>query len=172
MKRKLNNFEKEMVKLLRKEFIMGIFIGFLFFVSILGVMFAFYMYNENHISNSYSPDKDILSMINITYDGLNQSEIMFFESVFSQINPIYLYENEQIIVVKNISEYCDNCEGQNINKGEKIVIKFHRNEDYFKEIISHELLHTYIKFETGSEDKDHPLHRIVYDLGFKNVVFK
>ena len=172
MKRKPNNFEREMMSLLRKELIIGIVVGFMFFVSILGVMFAFYMYNENHISNSYSPDKDIFSMINITYDGLNQNEIMFFESVFSQINPIYLYENEHIIVVKNISEYCDNCEGQNINKGEKIVIKFHRNEDYFKEIISHELLHTYIKFETGSEDKDHPLHRIVYDLGFKNVVFK
>ena len=40
--------------------------------------------------------------------------------------------------IKNISEYCDNCEGQNINKGEKIVIKFHRNEDYFKFYESYE----------------------------------
>ena len=79
MKRKPNNFERETMSLLRKELIIGIVVGFMFFVSILGVMFAFYIYNENHISNSYSPDKDIFSMINITYDGLNQNEIMFFD---------------------------------------------------------------------------------------------
>lgn len=113
---------------------------------------------------------EVKNSINITYENLTDKEISFFEGVFFQVNALYLYEQGEIIVTKNITA-CEECTGYNIGKGRKIYIKFYQNEEFLKETISHEFAHTFLRSEKGDEDKNHPLHQIVYDLGRKKVAF-
>ena len=115
---------------------------------------------------------EVKNSVNITYQNLTDEEISFFEGVFFQVNPLYLYGQGEIIVTKNITaEGCGDCNGYNIGKGKKIYIKFYKNEEFLKRTISHELIHSYFRSEKGSEDKNHPLHQLIYSLGGQKVAF-
>lgn len=165
---RLINYELSYKKLLKRFYIL-----FGAYLLLLGAfVFISLIYFDFGTSVSYG-NVDIYKEANIHYENLTREEITFFEKIFSQINPLYLTDQGEIIVVKNISSYCDHCAGVNFRGGKKIVIKFYRDENYMKEVISHELLHTYWKKGFPNDDDGlEPQHRIIYSLGENQVAFK
>lgn len=111
-----------------------------------------------------------LDNINITYEDLNQSEIEHFESIFNNIKEEYLYKNNNWIVVKNMSKYCDNCSGQNIGNGNKIIIKY--REKGMDKTICHESLHSYFSNDGKNQDEEiTKTHKIIYDIANYRTCF-
>jgi len=160
--------KKDREKILKRCYYILVGAFFLMFISFLIVFFQVFSFSElGDYSDNLETNKDVLELSNITYDGLNEKEISFFEEVFSGINPIYLVEQQKIIVVKNISKYCDDCSGINFGNGREIVILFRENENSLKVTISHEFMHTYLLKDGG----DTPRHKIIYSLGKQKVAF-
>lgn len=125
---------------------------------------------EKSIDNN--EQQNPLDIINITYEDLNESEIEFFESIFNNIKKEYLYKNNNWIIVKNMSKYCDTCSGQNVGNGNKIIIKYREDIKSIKKTICHEVLHSY--FSNDGEDENGeitPSHLIVYDVAKYKTCF-
>lgn len=165
-----NESETNINTLLKKEFKSGIVIGFLCFVAITLLLFTL---SNNYKTKSYLNEVSIpnISFPQVTYINISQSNQSYFEDVLFSMNSLYFYEQRDVIVLSDISPYCNDCDAQNIESENKIVFKFKRDEFYIKEVLCHEFMHTYIKREVGDEDALHPLHQIVYDLGIKHVCF-
>ena len=106
--------------------------------------------------------------ISIKYTDLSDKEIKHFQSIFYDLNPIYLTRNKNFKVVKNpIQGLGNRSYGANYGDGELIIIRYLDNEDSLKTILCHELLHSYIIGEAG----DNPEHQIVYDIGSSQICF-
>lgn len=170
-KYRLFDWEKKYKSLVRRYYVL-----FGTYILLLGAfVFLFIMtfdWKDVGIGESVYEDVDIYSKVNLHYENLSNEDIIYFERVFNQINPLYLTDQGEIIVVENISSYCDSCAGVNFGRN-KIVIKFYKDEDYLKEVVSHELLHTYWRRTFAfDENGDDPQHQIIYDLGRQQVAFK
>jgi len=95
--------------------------------------------------------------INLTYQNLTEQEIINFNFIFKNIKEIYLTKNQNIIITKNMSNFCDSCTGLNRGKGREIIIFYRENPFLLKRTICHELLHSYMI--RGNES-----HEIIYDV--------
>ncbi len=135
---------------------------FVFSVSLL-ILTIFNSSEDGSYSYSYN--------FTLSYPDLNQEERSYVNAVFSQINPLYLTGHKEILIVRNMSEYCDDCAGVNYGHGKKIVVLF-RTDKSFKRTICHELFHTWFKRDFPDEKEIHPEHQIIYDLADKGVCYE
>lgn len=117
---------------------------------------------ENSIKET---NESILDRINITYVNLTKNETINFENIFINIKEDYLVGNNNWIITKNTSNYCENCNGQNRGKGREIIIKYRDDLTKIKRTICHELLHSF--FITGNES-----HKLVYDIADYKTCFE
>lgn len=108
---------------------------------------------------------NISKYIDIDYLDLSEKQINNLEEIMKDIKPKYLAGSKRILFVKNISEYCDYCNGINFRRGYPIVIKYRDDFDSLRGTICHELLHTHIMAGNIS-------HEIVYDLDEYQTCFR
>jgi len=106
----------------------------------------------------------------IIYDGLNETEIKYFESFIDELKPIYFKvlseEVGKVIVTKNktiMEETCGKpCTGNANQLKRKITIYFNGYDS--KNTLCHEIFHFLIY---GNER----FHEIIYDLANQEVCF-
>lgn len=160
--------DKQRIKSIKRRFYF-LFGCFLFMAGAF-----FYVYFQTFSIPLFEKEyEDIeVSELNIEYIDLSEEEIKFVESIFEDINPLYLYKQDEIIITKNMSEWCDDCVGANIGHGSKVIIKYRNNEDSMKRTITHEFIHSYFSKNFGDTGIEDPQHAIIYDLGDKLVAFE
>lgn len=111
--------------------------------------------------------------IKVNLSGLEYNEQLKVKEILSQVNPLYLKEQESIHFVKDIDRHWDEFGGNNSKyidgfnfKRGTIYVK-HKSflKSEMKDTICHELLHSY--FFPGKVS-----HEIIYDLAKKGVCYK
>jgi len=169
-KKTRKQIEKEL-KIINVAFYLIFFFCLLLIILFFFVFYQIGLFNKKFL-NSELQNKSVFEITNLTYENLTDKEIDFFNSIFKDVNPIYLVNNHNIIITKNITNYCDDCEGVNKKDGELIAIKYLEDEGWLKEVICHELLHSFFLDDGEYSDGSYTLnHQIIYDLGEKFVCF-
>lgn len=80
--------------------------------------------------------------LKISYEDITTDQIIQANEAIGLLDSKFLKLQQNIIFVKNISSYCPNCSGVNLNNGENIYIEMQDNPYLFKYLLCHELLHT------------------------------
>lgn len=145
-----------------------IFLGFLSFLLILQSGLFLYMVTvESDDFKSYDQSYDT----EFIYLNLTEEEIEIVEGIMSQVNPIFMYQQQKIIFTNETPSVCeDKCGGANVGRGREIYIMYHSDPYSLRKTIGHELMHTYMIGSKGS-DWEHPFHQIVFELARQEVVF-
>lgn len=85
------------------------------------------------------------SQFKIFYDGLNEIDKIKINEIIDEIDPKYFSLVKNMTFTNNISKYCNNCIGININNGDRIYINYIDNKEILFDVVCHELLHTYFR---------------------------
>ena len=143
---------KNLTKKYKLFFLECLFLSTLFFTCILIFLIIFIFFTKYPL-----PSKII-----IDYSNLTQEEYEIASKIISQVKPLYMAPQRRITFVEDISKKCRDCgkieDGKKIfglNRNRKIIIQFVYDETTLKNILCHELLHSFIY--TPQED-------IVYDV--------
>ncbi len=92
-------------------------------------------------------------------------------------NPLYFNYQRRITITNDICKYyglLEECKqglrGYN-NRGGEIYVTFLEDELEFKEILCHELMHTFVYPTSSDAPAEDGVHAIVYSLGIQQVCF-
>lgn len=134
------------------------------FVSFLFIP-RFYPYISSQFNNLELNDTDI----DVYFSELDSSEIDIATNLVRQVNPIYTLGTINITFVKNMTAGYNGEqteEGMALigwNRGGEIYVLY--KPDKIRETLCHELLHSFIPLTNNN-------HKIVYDMGAKEVCYK
>lgn len=114
----------------------------------------------------------------VSYDNLEQSEVEHFEEILDDVKEIYFMKNPQILVVRNISNWCDDCASNTLGiniwdgKTNSIIMEYTDGDFELKRILCHEILHSFMYRDEETHDviKDIEDYQICYKR--KNIIFK
>lgn len=109
------------------------------------------------------------NIIPISYDGLSFSEIDRVKEIINDLAPLYLKGHKSITITNDIKKYqvmerIDNKSIGGFNKGRDIYIQNSDNMEWMKNVICHEILHSFIR-------SGELAHEVVYDLADKGVCY-
>lgn len=82
--------------------------------------------------------------LSIQYDNITDSQIKDFEYIFDDIKPIYYSAVSSMVLTNNIDKYKPDCNCYGFNKNKRIYIQYVEDELLLREIVCHELLHTWV----------------------------
>lgn len=102
---------------------------------------------------------------NVDYSELNQSERAYAYSIISDLKTDYLHLAKNIKFVKNESEICEDCAGENFMNNIKVLYN-DMTEEHLKIIVCHELIHGAVSLNYDLEEE------IVWDFGKTNVCYR
>ena len=100
--------------------------------------------------------------LTVEYRGMNDSQVEIARSLLEDVSPIYLAQQNKIIFTTHIKDYCAYCDG--VNVFHKSLVSWSDNQSYMREVLCHELMHSFTF-------KSNEAHKVVYDLGQKQVCF-
>jgi hypothetical protein len=123
-------------------------------------------------SNPINLNKMPTKIADLNYLNLTKDETITFEKIFNQLNPLYLTGQGEIYVVKNISKWCNDCNGANYGHGKKIYLQYNNNDMQIKRTLCHELLHSFFYKNLGESGEEDPYHAIIYNLARKDVCYE
>lgn len=91
----------------------------------------------------------------VVYDHLNNSQISSIENILKDLKPEYFEAQKLITFTSNISKDCAkiDCIGVNYRKGDRIYVSWYDDTNYLKELICHELLHTFIWHSESAKEE-------------------
>lgn len=113
---------------------------------------------------------DIPSELTITYENLTAQEITRANEAVGSLSPKFLLLQSNLAFVRDISPYCDNCSGVNMNNGQNIYVEMQDNPILLKYILCHELLHTYLTTIDHDLEEELVAHVSKRLVCFENIV--
>ena len=122
------------------------------------------------ISKDYASSLE-QEVVYIQYDGLSPLEIDNVKGIIDSLNPLYLKGHKSITITDDIKKHQAkegvpyNKSVGGFNKGREIYIQNFKNLEWMKNVICHEILHSYIR-------SGEIAHEVVYDLADKGVCYE
>lgn len=150
---------KDRIKFLEKS-VLFIFFGFILLILMIAFLIyenyprAFTNYNENPL------DFELKEYPQIVYDKLSENKTLEVDKALDDLRVEYLENVKQITFTSNKSSlpcFFGTCIGVNNRRGKVYVY----TGIYFRDTLCHELIHT--NWEGN--------HKVVYNLGFKEVCY-
>lgn len=105
---------------------------------------------------------EMKTVVNVSFDGLNETQILNVMKVVSTIKPEYLNSYTRITVTDDMNKYQNDTNGYNSGNGNITVGYFYcwnivtsknctESEYYFRRLLCHELLHSSVEGEHEEE---------------------
>lgn len=172
MKKSLKKSKKEVEKELKKYKINLVFAFItIFLLIVLLILFNGRLIYTYYFGEEYKQLDNPFDSVRIHYsENLTQEQVDKFNKMFEKVKVLYLSRTEDIYVVEKVP-YCEDCMGR-CTDNSVIEIMYMDDIEKMKEILTHELLHTF--FENDGEDANEELtinHRIIYDMDNYKVAF-
>lgn len=162
--KKFRYFDKDRkINFLKRKY--SLLFGCFIIISILFMFFAYLYFSFTGIN--YKLIKMSADETNLNIEELKLSEQKLILNIIDEVQPIYMKTQKSITFTHNISKYSlsyNNLDTAGFNLNKNIYIEFVNNEEIMKEVICHELLHSFFRFDDYS-------HSIIYDLGEQKVCF-
>ncbi len=162
-----------------KKYLLEVIGVFVIILCAIGIFFLGFSLGSPNISNDYS--SNYTYQPNITYKNMTIEQIMEIKEIMSQVKPLYLNLQDEIVFDNSNASLGNGLNGINSGNGKILVIDYQteyndvngtlrnteHNPKHLKYTICHELLHTY--FTTIDFDLE---EEIVKDLASALICFK
>jgi hypothetical protein len=147
-----------------------------FIILTITISCILFVYIQDKSKELFMKEKNITNFT-IKVINLSEKEVYDLNKIFKDIKPIYLQGQKSITITNNLTSLIENrfdfmfdneseiLEVAGFNYGDDIYIEYSHNNKWIKEVICHELLHTYFI-------NNEVTHKIIYDIGKTEVCFK
>jgi len=179
MMKKLPQNPDEELRKLRRDLKVGNIIGIAAVLMLLSLSVALINMSMKPSNISYVYKGPAINQtVDINYHDLTSQEIKVVDYTLDRVNPLFFVYQTEINFAHNISDECktkggvySGCGGINIHGTGVIHVEWTEDEEWLREVICHELLHTYFYPPKLNSESD-PLHAIIYFLGRQGVCYE